>query len=159
MSSSHLHSYKARSNSGFLLGLLCCGLLFACSSPAITPENKTQTLTTKPPGHPAWINQPEQDNLNGVVGWAPPQDFGGQEAQYRVALLKARKSLAESIQTRIEVTITQAQKESGKTAQLEAQQKATLRTHVSLQLERAYVAAEWLEPDTGNLYLWLRIRQ
>lgn len=104
---------------------------------------------------PAWVLNPEKTGYVSVVGAASVQDWGGRDAQYRVALMKARQELAQMI--RVHVTTS---------SQFNMEQREGVVTHdddietkvessVALSLDAARVVEEWVEPQTGKLYIWL----
>ncbi|MDO8262261.1 MAG: LPP20 family lipoprotein [Gallionella sp.] len=106
-------------------------------------------------GLPAWILNPDKPGYQGVVGSAPKQDWGGREAQYRVALMKARQELAQMVRVQVESTTRyQIEDRAGKVSR-DADFEAKLQSSVALSLEQARVIEEWVDPQSGELYLWL----
>jgi len=106
--------------------------------------------------YPAWVVNPDLPGYNGVIGSAPPQDMGGRDAQYRVAMLKARQELARMIRVQVEAkTTTRLEQRNGQPATQEYDSEMRLRANEALQLDRARVADEWVDPETGDLYLHL----
>jgi hypothetical protein len=106
-------------------------------------------------GSPAWILNPDKPGYQGVVGSAPKQDWGGREAQYRVALMKARQELAQMVRVQVESTTrSRVEDRAGKVSR-DADIETRLQSSVSLSLDQARVIEEWVDPQSGELYLWL----
>ena len=90
-----------------------------------------------------------------MVGSAPKQDWGGREAQYRVALMKARQELAQMVRVQVESTTrSEIEERAGKVSR-DADIETRLQSSVALSLENARVIEEWVDPQSGELYLWL----
>lgn len=106
---------------------------------------------------PAWVVNPEKSGYLSVVGSAPPQDWGGYQAQYRVAMMKARQELAQMARVQVESTalfsVEERSGEVGRTSDIETR----LRSNTDINLDEARVIEEWVDPQTGELYLWLVI--
>lgn len=106
-------------------------------------------------GAPAWILNPDKPGYQGVVGAAPKQDWGGLEAQRRVALMKARQELAQMVRVQVESTTrSQIEERAGKVSR-DSDIETRLQSSVALSLEQARVIEEWVDPQSGELYLWL----
>lgn len=106
-------------------------------------------------GSPAWILNPDKPGYQGVVGSAPKQDWGGREAQYRVALMKARQELAQMVRVQVESTTRSRIEERAGKVSRDSDFEAKLQSNVSLSLDQARVIEEWVDPQSGELYLWL----
>jgi hypothetical protein len=106
-------------------------------------------------GSPAWVLNPDKPGYQGVVGSAPKQDWGGREAQYRVALMKARQELAQMVRVQVESTTRSRVEERGGKVTRDADIETKLQSRVALSLEQAQVIEEWVDPQSGELYLWL----
>lgn len=134
-----------------LVALAVASLLVAvcatgCGSPAPAKPAKV---------YPAWVLNPDLPGYTGVIGAAPPQDMGGRDAQYRVATLKARQELARMIRVQVEArTTTRIEERRGQATQ-DYDSEMRLRANEALQLDRARVVDEWVDPETGELYLHL----
>ncbi len=106
-------------------------------------------------GSPAWILNPDKPGYQGVVGSAPKQDWGGREAQRRVALMKARQELAQMVRVQVESTTrSQVEEHAGKVSR-DSDIETRLQSSVALSLDQARVIEEWVDPQSGELYLWL----
>lgn len=132
-----------------LLALAAATLLVAaCATGGARPAKPAKV-------YPAWVLNPDLPGYTGVIGAAPPQDMGGRDAQYRVAMLKARQELARMIRVQVEArTTTRIEERRGQTTQ-DYDSEMRLRSNEALQLDRARVVDEWVDPETGELYLHL----
>lgn len=127
--------------------LLCCALAVAI------PLSWADSTVAKTP--PSWILNPNKDGYLSVVGFAPKQDWGGRDAQYRVAQLKARQELAQMIRVKITSTSKFSKEDrNGKTTQ-EADIETTAQSNVDLKLDAAEIINEWVDPKNEDLYIWL----
>ncbi len=113
------------------------------------------TQVAAAPGKPAWILNPAKPGYTSAVGYAPKQSWGGRDAQYRFAMLKARQELAQTLQVNIEATNQSETETRDGAATQSATSDAELQSNVALRLEAAKVQAEWTDPQSGTLYLWL----
>jgi hypothetical protein len=105
--------------------------------------------------YPAWVLNPDKPGYVSVVASAPKQDFGGNQAQYRVALIKARQELAQMIRVQVESTSHARIEERNGKATHSYEQEDRLRSQASMRLDQAQVLEEWTDPKTGDLYIWL----
>jgi len=105
--------------------------------------------------YPAWVLNPGTPGHIGVIGSAPRQDMGGREAQYRVAMLKARQELAQMIRVHVESTTRSRVEDRGGRVNRDLAVDTTLRSTEALSLDRARVIDEWVDPETGELYIHL----
>jgi hypothetical protein len=105
--------------------------------------------------YPAWVINPDYPGHIGVIGSAPRQDMGGRDAQYRVAMLKARQELAQMVRVHVDSTLRTKVEARGDRVEREADMQTRLRSMEALSLERARVVNEWVDPETGELYLML----
>jgi hypothetical protein len=131
--------------------LLFCVLLVA-SSIAWGAEASASWVVAPAP---SWVLNPDKPGYLSVVGSAPKQDWGGRDAQYRVALMKARRELAQIIRVRVTSTTqsTIADDNGKSTRQTDIETK--LQSNVEMKLDSARVIEEWVDPQNGSLYLWL----
>jgi hypothetical protein len=105
--------------------------------------------------YPAWVINPDYPGHIGVIGSAPRQDMGGRDAQYRVAMLKARQELAQMVRVHVDSTLRTKVEARGDRVEREADMQIRLRSMEALSIERARVVNEWVDPETGELYLML----
>lgn len=106
-------------------------------------------------GVPAWVLNPGKPGYLSVVGSAPQQDWGGRQAQYRVAEMKARQELAQMVRVRVESTSQFAVEDRAGKVSRNADIETKLHSSVELSLESARVIEEWSDPQSGELYIWL----
>ena len=125
-------------------------LLLGCAGNASKPGGSNAGA-----GSPAWILNPDKPGYQGVVGSAPKQDWGGREAQRRVALMKARQELAQMVRVQVESTTRAQVVERAGKATRDADIETRLQSSVALSLDQARVIEEWVDPQSGELYLWL----
>lgn len=143
----------------FALIIFLASGLIACQSTAHKPGQSSQTTGQSKKvavsKYPYWVEDPSLKGHIGVVGSAIKQDWGGKQAQHRVAIAKARSELAKAFQTHIDsvnrLTIT----DRGGQASTEFSQDTTARSKQALRLHDATVLEEWTDPDTGELFIWL----
>lgn len=134
----------------FLVCLIAALLLPGCAS-----SGSKAGAATGVAGAPAWVLNPDKSGYQGVVGSAPKQDWGGHEAQYRVALMKARQELAQMVRVQVESTTRSRVEERAGKVTRDADIETRLQSRVALSLEQAEVIEEWVDPKSGELYLWL----
>ncbi|MEI7841614.1 MAG: hypothetical protein WCI39_01170 [Gallionellaceae bacterium] len=104
---------------------------------------------------PSWVMNPEKVGFISVVGAAPQQDWGGREAQFRVALKKAHQELAQMVRVQVQTSSRFKAEASKAGATQDADIESRLQTNVGLQLDAARVIEEWTDPHSGILYIWL----
>lgn len=106
-------------------------------------------------GMPAWVLNPEKAGYVSVVGAAPKQDWGGRDAQYRVAQMKARQELAQMVRVQVKSTSQSSMEQREGKVTGEADIEISVQSRVDLSLDAARVVEEWVDPKTGELYIWL----
>jgi hypothetical protein len=105
---------------------------------------------------PSWVLNPEKVGFISVVGSAPKQDWGGRDAQFRVALTKAHQELAQMVRLQVQSSSSfKSETHNGAVVAQDADIETKLQTSVGLRLDAARVVEEWTNPQTGELYLWL----
>ena len=134
----------------FIALLLLSLLLQGCGGSNPTKAEQVSQL-------PEWILQPEQAGYVSAVGSAAPQDFGGVEAQRRVAILKARKQLAEMINVRVKASYESRTVDRNGQITHEQSMRSELRSKVLLSPNQARVIKEWQDPKDNMLYIWLAV--
>lgn len=140
-----------------LIHLIAVVLMIGCTSPNLnlvsTSSNSDSTAINSK--LPAWILNPDKLGYQSVVGSAPKQDWGGREAQYRVALMKARQELAQMVRVQVQSTTQyQIEDRNGKIRR-DSDIETKLQSSVGLSLDKARVIEEWIDPKSGELYLLL----
>lgn len=145
----------------YLIHLIAALLIVGCANPSSnlvnTSTNSGSTVIDSK--LPAWILNPDKPGYQSVVGSAPKQDWGGREAQYRVALMKARQELAQMVRVQVQSTnIYKVEDHDGKISR-DSDIETRLQSSVGLSLDEARVIEEWTDPQSGELYLWLATPQ
>jgi hypothetical protein len=131
--------------------VVLCGMLLlgACSN---TPAE------LKPAdAKPHWVLSPEHSGYISVVGFAPRQPVGGDEAQYKVAMMKARQELGRIVRVRVQNTLSYSTQEAGGKVTSAGSSVTTLSSTAAIRLEQAEVTAQWKDPADGGLYLLLEM--
>ena len=123
-------------------------LLAGCAGSSSKSAKATKT-------YPAWFLNPDTPGHIGVIGSAPKQDMGGRDAQYRVAMLKARQELAQMIRVHVASTTRSQVEDRGGRVSRDLEVETRLRSTEALSLDRARVVNEWVDPETGELYIHL----
>ncbi len=101
---------------------------------------------------PAWVDKPELVGYIAVVGSAMRQNIGGIEAQRRAALLRARATLAKSV--RVFVTKSLIIHKRQDQSEMRVDQSIDIRAFELQQLHSAEVKAEWISPQSSELFIW-----
>lgn len=105
--------------------------------------------------YPVWILNPDKPGFISAVGAAPRQERGGREAQFRVAQMKSYQVLAQM--QRAQVTSTNhtfIEERDGRVVRNDSI-ATKLNSEVALGAGDAKVLEEWVDPKTGELYLWV----
>lgn len=134
----------------FLICLVAAFLLASCASGGGKPGNAQPGASA-----PLWVLSPDKPGYLSVVGSAPKQDWGGRAAQYRVAEMKARQELAQMVRVQVESTTQYKVEERAGKVSHDANIETRLQSSVNLSLEKARIIEEWVDPKSGELYLWL----
>ncbi len=104
---------------------------------------------------PVWVLNPEKAGYVSVIGAATKQDWGGRDAQYRVALMKARQELAQMVRVQVKSSLQSSMEQREGKVTREADIEISVQSRVDLRLDAARVIEEWVDPQTGELYIWL----
>lgn len=124
----------------------------ASAKPAFDYSLKKHTTKKEEPrvDIPLWVDDPRFVHHIGAVGTAPKQKFSGEEAQTWVAI--------EDAQVNLNLNYLKQQRElmlkHEKLLPLEHESNMDLSVR-KLLLHNAIVRDEWIDPQTGTLYLWL----
>lgn len=105
--------------------------------------------------YPAWVLNPDKPGYIGVAAAAPKQERGGREAQYRVAQMKAYQELAQMRRVHVASTNRLTIEDHGGTVTSNLDVKTQLQSNVALGVAEAKVIEEWVDPQSGDLYIWL----
>ncbi len=106
---------------------------------------------------PIWVYQPDYGGVFGAVGIAKKQEKGGYAAQKRLAVIIAQAELAKQIEVMVNAEL-QTEKTivnhdySSKFSSLSRQETQQL-------IKNAVVKDEWIQPETGELFVWVVIER
>ena len=116
---------------------------------------QTQPVSQAPTAYPAWVLNPDKPGYIGAVGAAPRQEHGGREAQFRVAQLKSYQVLAQMQRAHVSSTNQTFIEERGDKVLRNDRITTKLNSEVALGAGDVKVLEEWVDPKTGELYLWV----
>ncbi|MFH1096388.1 MAG: LPP20 family lipoprotein [Candidatus Desantisbacteria bacterium] len=106
---------------------------------------------------PIWVHQPNYEGMFGAVGIAKKQEKGGYTAQKRLAVIIAQAELAKQIEVMVD---TELQTEKTMINQNYSSKLSSLSRQEAQQLiKNAVVKDEWIQPETGELYVWVVIER
>jgi hypothetical protein len=140
-----------------LLLMVAAFLLAGCAVPPDSVKKRGGAESSLPKVTlPIWVLNPEKAGYLSVVGSAPKQDWGGRDAQFRVALTKAHQELAQMVRVQVQSSSSfKSETHNGAVVAQDADIETKLQTSVGLKLDAARVIEEWTNPQSGELYLWL----
>ena len=101
---------------------------------------------------PIWVEDPRLVRHIAVSGSAAPARWGGEQAQYNVAMQAARDNLQTEFKKHRDALQKIKNNIPGEQSNIEIDRRIN-----QLLLENAIVRAEWKHPGSGKLYLWLVI--
>ena len=135
----------------FRLSLVAAGSVLLTYSLSVLSSSLTNAK-------PDWVVSPERSGFISVVGYSPKQTRGGEEAQKRVALMKARQQLGQMARVRVENTYQQVQQvKNGGAASVTVDSTTRLSSSAALNLGIAEITAQWVDSANGDLYLLLEL--
>lgn len=138
-------------STGATTALLLSVLLF---SGCVTTGDKTTTNANQQQ-LPNWFYNPHTAGYVGVASSAPVQQMGGIEGQRRYALLKARSEMARMQNVQVEARSETFQEVSRAGVKFNHDDYRKLSTTQALDLYNVIIKDEWINPETGELFLWL----
>ncbi|MFH1961571.1 MAG: hypothetical protein ABIJ30_01650 [bacterium] len=125
-------------------------------------RDKTCLAPTKD-NYPIWVYQPNYGVVLGAVGIARKQEKGGSTpvrgyaAQKRLAIIIAQAEIAKQIEVMVN---TELQTEKTMINQDYYSKFSSLSRQETQQLiKNAVVKDEWIQPETGDLYIWVVIEK
>ncbi len=104
---------------------------------------------------PEWFHNPHYDGYVGVTSSAPVQKIGGIQGQRRVALLKARSEMARMQNVQIQSHSKTFREVSSAGVKFNYDDYRKISSAQALDLYNVVVKDEWVNPETGELFLWL----
>lgn len=124
-------------------------------------EGLTQSGYTIRNGYPLWFYSPGHGGYLGAVGTAKIQKEGGYANQKRLALRIAQAELARQINVIVDTELTTEETVIDRGVAEEYRSKlGSLSKHDTKQLiKNAVIKDEWINPETGELYLWVVIEK
>ena len=128
--------------------VLTLSLNSACKQNTTYTSNSEQNDT-----YPAWVLNPQINGFVAVSASAPKQKMGGDYAQRRVALTKARQQLAEQIRVRVEAQSIDSIEVANGIVTTRQSMKARIHSLVMLNMGNARIINEWVHPNSGELYI------
>jgi len=123
------------------------------------PQEKKLSIKTKYPlknGYPIWVYNPNYGGYIGAVGIAK-KDVGGYTEQKRIAVMVAQANLAKQIKLLVNSTIyTEKILISKKDyEEYKSKLKSLSKQEAQAYLKNTVVKDEWIDPKTGDLYVWV----
>ena len=127
----------------FFVILLLILTFNACSQHEAKVSNRTK---------PSWINNPNQDGLNGSVGLADIH-YKGVSYQRKLAISRALDELA--LQKGVLVSLNMQKKERIKNEQLSSDMKVQSSYETQNAKLTAHIQDAWQDTTSKRLYIWL----
>ena len=125
-------------------------LLFSGCLDSPNPENMMESI--KKENLPSWVYYPNKNVTFGAIGVSSKQK--NLKLQRRLALVKARASLSQSIKLNVKTNITSNIKSSSKS--YESSVNTSSEQTSNNMIQRAYIKDTFMD-KVGNLYIWLVI--
>jgi len=91
----------------------------------------------------------------GVTSSAPVQKMGGIDGQRRYALLRARAEMARMQNVHVQSKSETFQEISSSGVKFNYDDYKKLSSSQALDLYNVVIKKEWINPETGELFLWL----
>jgi hypothetical protein len=133
------------------------------------PQKKMMSLGSLKPktkyplkgGLPVWFYTPVYDGYIGAVGIAPKQNRGGYSTQKRVARMQAQKNLAKQIKVLVNSDLTvESLNVDRETVKYYRQKVSSLtKEQVDQYLTGFKVMDEFIEPESGEYYMWMVLQR
>ena len=124
------------------------------------PKQKEFKVKTKYPlknGYPIWVYNPNYGGYLGAVGIAKKLQSGGYPKQKRIAIMVAKANLAKQINLIVNSKVyTEKIRISKKDYEEYKTKLYSLSKHSAKAfLKNVVVKDEWIDPKTGDLYVWV----
>ena len=125
-----------------------------------TPKKVVRQVKTKYPmknGLPVWVYNPNYGGYLGAVGIAKKPARGGYPQQKRIAIMIAQSNLAKQIRLLVnaEVYTEKLRISKGDFETYKSKLKSLSKQEASAYLRNTVVKDEWIDPKTGDLYVWV----
>ncbi len=126
----------------------------------IPPKEKIFKVKTKYPiknGYPVWVFNPNYNGYLGAVGIAKKIKGKGYPEQKRIAVMVAKSNLAKQIRLVVNSEVyTEKLRISRKDYEEYKSKLRSLSKHSAhAYLKNVVVKDEWIDPKTGDLYVWV----
>ncbi len=124
------------------------------------PKKVERQIKTKYPmknGLPIWVYNPNYGGYLGAVGIAKKTAKGGYPQQKRIAIMIAQANLAKQIRLLVNAEIyTEKLRISKKDYEIyKSKLRSLSKQEASAYLRNTVVKDEWIDPKTGDLYVWV----
>jgi hypothetical protein len=106
---------------------------------------------------PPWFTDPHLPGYHGFSVTASPQSVGGLDGQRRVAMMMARAELGRIKQVNVNSREQIRQSSSAEGSKVDMQSQVQVSSSQLLDLSKMEVREEWVDPATGELYLWILV--
>ena len=131
-------------------------LLSACAAPPKAVKTGSEISET-----PEWVQtMGRYVKGEGAIGSSPKSGLGSQ-VQREDAMLAARNSLAQNIDTKVQSAISQTRQRLIEQGIAGASELGTLQTQnaarqmVNMRLNNSHPLKQWKDPESGELYVWV----
>ena len=124
------------------------------------PKKVERKIKTKYPmknGLPVWVYNPNYGGYLGAVGIAKKPARGGYPQQKRIAIMIAQSNLAKQIRVLVnaEVYTEKLRISKGDFETYKSKLKSLSKQEANAYLKNTVVKDEWIDPKTGDLYVWV----
>ena len=112
-------------------------------------------------GLPVWVYNPNYGGYLGAVGIAKKPNKGGYPAQKRLAVMIAQSNLAKQIRLLVNAKVyTEKLRISKKDYEIYKSKIESLsKQEASAYLRNTVIKDEWIDPKTGDLYVWVVLKK
>lgn len=130
----------------------------------IPVDKATNVMSLKPVtkypiqnGYPVWFYNNMYDGYLGVVGIASKQPGGSVIKQKQVARMMAQKELAKQIEVlvRSDLTVTNTNVDTAAVKYYKTKVTSLTKEDADQYLSGYSVQDEWIDPSTGDYYMWM----
>jgi len=124
------------------------------------PKVVSRKVNTKYPlknGMPIWVYNPNYGGYLGAVGIAKKLEKGGYPEQKRIAIMIAQSNLAKQIRILVNSEVyTEKLRISKKDYEIyKSKLKSLSKQEAHAYLKNTIVKDQWIDPKTGDLYVWV----
>ncbi|RMD46739.1 MAG: hypothetical protein D6834_02025 [Aquificota bacterium] len=125
--------------------------------PKVSAKKEVKSKYPLKNGFPIWVYNPNYGGYLGAVGIARKTKRGGYPQQKRVAIMIAQSNLAKQIRILVNAEVyTEKLRISKKDYETyKSKLKSLSKQEASAYLKNTVVKDEWIDPKTGDLYVWV----